>query len=314
MFALLLVLQGAADGGPTYHGLTRQLDVRIPRIETTVKIDGVLDEPAWSRAALLTGFSQYRPVDGRPAEDSTDVLVWYAPDAIYVGIRAFEPHGHVVRATLADRDNIDADDHVAILLDTYLDHRRADRLEPRLRVRVARPRDRLGLRGGGADSLQESPLSERQPPGLGGSDPALRAALGVRGDLDARGPRQRELSHSVGSPGRPRRPAAWPGARPHTRVHHQGGRRPHHAGVRLSRHARSRGQSALGRHPEPRPHGDRQPGLLAGRGRHRSGDAQPAVRPVLPGEATVLSRGARAVRHAQQSYLHPAHRPAGVRR
>src|SRR6059036_1662759 len=125
MFALLLALQGAADGGPTYHGLTKQLDVRISRIETTVKIDGVLDEPAWSRAALLTGFSQYRPVDGRPAEDSTDVLVWYAPDAIYFGIRAFEPHGHVVRATLADRDNIDADDHVAILLDTYLDHRRA---------------------------------------------------------------------------------------------------------------------------------------------------------------------------------------------
>src|SRR6266480_1699287 len=94
-------------------------------IGTTLKIDGVLDEPAWSRAALLTGFSQYRPVDGRPAEDSTDVLAWYAPDAIYFGIRAFEPHGHVVRATLADRDNIDADDHVAILLDTYLDHRRA---------------------------------------------------------------------------------------------------------------------------------------------------------------------------------------------
>src|SRR6266480_625302 len=94
-------------------------------IGTTLKIDGVLDEPAWSRAALLTGFSQYRPADGRPAEDSTDVLAWYAPDAIYFGIRAFEPHGHVVRATLADRDNIDADDHVAILLDTYLDHRRA---------------------------------------------------------------------------------------------------------------------------------------------------------------------------------------------
>ena len=125
MLALLLALQGATDPGSTYSGIAKQLDVRIPRIETTVKIDGVLDEPAWSRAALLTGFSQYRPVDGRPAEDSTDVLVWYAPDAIYVGIRAFEPHGHVVRATLADRDNIDADDHVAILLDTYLDHRRA---------------------------------------------------------------------------------------------------------------------------------------------------------------------------------------------
>src|SRR5438093_1498073 len=122
MLALLLALQ---DPGPVYSGLAKQLDVRIPRIETTVKIDGVLDEPAWSRAALLTGFSQYRPVDGRPADDSTVVLVWYAPDAIYFGIRAFEPHGSAVRATLADRDNIDADDHVAILLDTYLDHRRA---------------------------------------------------------------------------------------------------------------------------------------------------------------------------------------------
>src|SRR5213596_1754055 len=125
MLALLFALQGAADGGPTYHGLAKQLDVRIPRIETAVKIDGVLDEPAWSRAATLTGFSQYRPVDGRPAEDSTEVLVWYAPEAVYFGIRAFEPHGQVVRATLADRDNIDADDRIEILLDAYLDHRRA---------------------------------------------------------------------------------------------------------------------------------------------------------------------------------------------
>src|SRR3989442_4079 len=108
MFALLLVLQSAADGGPTYSGLSKQLDVRIPRFEAAAMIDGVLDEPVWHRAARLTGFSQYRPVDGRPAEDSTEVLVWYAPDAIYFGILAFERHGSAVRATLADRDNIDA--------------------------------------------------------------------------------------------------------------------------------------------------------------------------------------------------------------
>jgi hypothetical protein len=51
--------------------------------------------------------------------------VWYGPDAIYFGVRAYEAHGHVVRATLADRDNIDSDDRIEILLDTYLDHRRA---------------------------------------------------------------------------------------------------------------------------------------------------------------------------------------------
>jgi len=126
MLPLLLLLQSAAsDSGPVYRGLAKQLDVRIPRFEAAATIDGVLDDPVWRRAATLTGFSQYRPVDGRPAEDSTAVLVWYAPDAIYFGILAFERHGSAVRATLADRDNIDADDHVAILLDTYLDHRRA---------------------------------------------------------------------------------------------------------------------------------------------------------------------------------------------
>jgi len=128
MLALLLALQTSAAeprSGPVYSGLAKQLDVRIPRFEDVVKIDGVLDEPVWSRAAVLTGFSLYRPVDGRPADDSTAVLVWYAPDAIYFGIRAYEAHGHVVRATLADRDNIDADDRIEILLDTYLDHRRA---------------------------------------------------------------------------------------------------------------------------------------------------------------------------------------------
>ena len=122
---LIPFLQVAAIAQPAYDGLAHRTDVHIPRIEATVTVDGNLDEPVWKQAAILDGFSQYQPVDGRPAEDSTQVLVWYSGDAIYFGIRAFEPHGNVVRATLADRDNIDADDNVQLLLDTFLDHRRA---------------------------------------------------------------------------------------------------------------------------------------------------------------------------------------------
>ncbi len=123
MLAVALLLVQAQQA--VYDGRLRQLDVRVPRIEATVHIDGVLDEDVWRQAALLTGFSQYRPVDSRPAEDSTQVLVFYASDAIYFGIRAFEKHGTVVRATLADRDNIGADDNIQILLDTFNDRRRA---------------------------------------------------------------------------------------------------------------------------------------------------------------------------------------------
>jgi len=119
-------MQSAGAQQAVYDGRLHQIEVHLPRIEdAVVHLDGVLDEDVWRQAALLTGFSQYRPVDSRPAEDSTQVLVFYAPDAIYFGIRAFEQHGNVVRATLADRDNIGADDNIQILLDTFNDRRRA---------------------------------------------------------------------------------------------------------------------------------------------------------------------------------------------
>jgi len=126
MLPLVLALLQSTDPQSAYSGRQRQLEVAIPRYEAAVRIDGVLDEAVWARAARLVGFSQYRPADGRPAEDSTEVLVWYQPEAIVFGIRAFERHGgDAVRATLADRDQIDADDLIRLLLDTYNDRRRA---------------------------------------------------------------------------------------------------------------------------------------------------------------------------------------------
>ena len=124
-FAVALALQQAPDSGPVYDGRQHALHVRIPRMDTTVTVDGVLDEPAWGRAARMTGFSQYQPQDGVPAVEPTEVLVWYSSSAIYFGIRAREVHGDLVHATHADRDNIGADDYVQILLDTYNDRRRA---------------------------------------------------------------------------------------------------------------------------------------------------------------------------------------------
>ncbi len=96
----------------------------IPRIEEQVKVDGILSEAAWERAARLVGFSQYAPVDGRPAESATEVLVWYSPSAIYFGIRAHAEAG-TVRASLANRDRLDAEDAVEIFLDTFHDGRQA---------------------------------------------------------------------------------------------------------------------------------------------------------------------------------------------
>lgn len=103
-------------GSPTFS---------IPRVEDTVVIDGRLDEPAWAKATRLTGFSEYRPVDSQRASERTEVLVWYSPEALHFGIIAHDSEPSSVRATQADRDNLDREDTVRIYLDTFNDRRRA---------------------------------------------------------------------------------------------------------------------------------------------------------------------------------------------
>ncbi|NNF04159.1 MAG: carbohydrate binding family 9 domain-containing protein [Rhodothermales bacterium] len=122
---LLTALHLAAENSSAqsvYNGRAGEITVHVPRLEAESTVDGVLDEPVWTEAARLTDFSQFQPVDGRPAVEPTEVLVWYAPDAIHFGIRATEVHGDVVRATRANRDNIASEDKIQILLDTYDDN------------------------------------------------------------------------------------------------------------------------------------------------------------------------------------------------
>jgi hypothetical protein len=125
MLALLLLLQAPSPGsGAVVHGKGSPT-AEIPRLEREVQIDGKLEEPVWGDATRLTGFWQYQPVDGRPAEEETEVRVWYGPEAIYFGIIAYDRHPAAIRATVADRDNIDNDDYVVLDLDTFHDRRRA---------------------------------------------------------------------------------------------------------------------------------------------------------------------------------------------
>lgn len=83
-----------------------------------------MDEPVWSRAALLTGCSQLAPKNGIAVAGSTEVLVWYSLTAVHFGVRAFESHGEV-RTTRAERDKIGSDAYVQFLPDAFKDGRPA---------------------------------------------------------------------------------------------------------------------------------------------------------------------------------------------
>ncbi|HUQ80191.1 MAG TPA: DUF5916 domain-containing protein [Gemmatimonadaceae bacterium] len=123
--SILALLSAASTSDPqTYNGRDGKLDVSPPRVQAETVVDGRLDEPVWAQAARLTGFSVYAPTDGRPAPDSTEVLVWYSAKAIHFGIRAYAEPG-TVRASLGDRDKSYADDYVGIFLSTGGDGRQA---------------------------------------------------------------------------------------------------------------------------------------------------------------------------------------------
>ena len=114
-----------SDSLPVYRGDQNQIQVSLPRIEAAATIDGRLSEPAWQQAARLTGFSQYSPADGRPAEETTDILVWYSATAIHFGVRAQAAAG-TVRAHLSDRDRgLLGDDYIEFQLGTFNDGRQA---------------------------------------------------------------------------------------------------------------------------------------------------------------------------------------------
>ena len=123
-----LLVAGAIVGADTlsqnYSGVHGQVRVQIPRVEAEIEVDGVLSEEVWSRAGRLTGFSQYAPADGRPAEQDTEILVWYSPTALHFGVRARARPGSV-HATLANRDQLGSEDRIEFYIGTYNDGHQA---------------------------------------------------------------------------------------------------------------------------------------------------------------------------------------------
>ncbi len=122
----LLALASSPDT-LTYSGRDGQLTVEPTRIERpSISIDGRLEEAEWDQATVLSGFTQYTPVEGLPASQETEVRVFYAPDAIYFGFHAFDSEPDAILAFLTERDRSSfGNDWLRIMLDTYNDERSA---------------------------------------------------------------------------------------------------------------------------------------------------------------------------------------------
>jgi hypothetical protein len=88
-------------------------------------IDGRLDEPAWQRARLFTGFTQGQPVEGDPAEHDTEVRVLFGEGAVWIGARMWDTEPAAIEARMTRRDNFGGGgvtyDVFGVMLDPNLD-------------------------------------------------------------------------------------------------------------------------------------------------------------------------------------------------
>ena len=96
------------------------------KVTAPPKLDGRLDDPIWQKAAVISGFKQREPEEGRDASEPTTVRIAYDQSHLYIGAVLTDSMPAEIRASEQRRDNtLDSDDTFSVLLDTYHDHRNA---------------------------------------------------------------------------------------------------------------------------------------------------------------------------------------------
>ena len=121
-FAAPKALHDAAPGAPATEA--RPAVYTVPRTAKAIQIDGRLDEEAWRDALALELPYEVDPGENTPAPVRTECFVLYDAGHLYVAFRAHDPEPSAIRAHLADRDQVDRDDSVGFVVDTFNDERR----------------------------------------------------------------------------------------------------------------------------------------------------------------------------------------------
>ena len=95
------------------------------RVDEPPRIDGVLDDAAWTHAAKIDGFVQREPHPGEPVSEPTEVLVCFNSDFIFFAFRCVDDPAGITAKEMARDVDLSPDDRVQIILDTFLDGRNA---------------------------------------------------------------------------------------------------------------------------------------------------------------------------------------------
>ena len=113
-----------ADTDDEIPEIKAKREIKAVRIETPPKIDGKLDDVCWQNSAKTGELIQFEPQNGEPATQSTTIYLAYDANNLYVAFECFKNNMDRLSANLTRRDSFFfSDDHVEVLIDTFLDGR-----------------------------------------------------------------------------------------------------------------------------------------------------------------------------------------------
>ena len=121
----LVLLMAAGAAAPA----TAVPQLRAVRAVEAIRLDGRLDDAAWSQPAAFDSFRQSDPKEGEPATERTEVRVAYDDDALYVGLRLHDSEPHRIVRRLARRDEGADADRVNVYLDPHHDRQTGAQFE-----------------------------------------------------------------------------------------------------------------------------------------------------------------------------------------
>ena len=88
-------------------------------------IDGRLDEDAWKTALHFTDFKTYKPDFGKEPGQKTEAFFLFDAENFYIAFRCHDSDPGLIKANISKRDDMFADDYVALCLDTFSDAQNA---------------------------------------------------------------------------------------------------------------------------------------------------------------------------------------------
>lgn len=90
-----------------------------------IRVDGILDEPAWQQAGTIPDLVQQDPQPGQASAFATEVRVLADERAVYIAFICTDPDPTGIAVHTMERDgNMHSDDFVAVVLDPMKDGRR----------------------------------------------------------------------------------------------------------------------------------------------------------------------------------------------